>query len=107
MIIKTIKKRLDSEGRLVIPIEFLKYLELYPTVDLEIMMVYGEICIKKFDWDEVNLKSRPFIGVIRSMDRQHRVFVPKNYQRLLGITPEDELEITLYENEIRISKRLP
>lgn len=101
---KTITKRLDKQGRLVIPIEFLNHLHLYPLEKFEITLEYGEICIRKFNLDNVDLKEIPNISILKLMDKQHRIQIPENYKKLLGITNYDLLSIVLHENEIHLSK---
>ena len=104
MVIKTITKRLDDQGRLVVPIEFLKYLHLSPFEKFEVTLEYGEICIRRFYLDNVDIKKIPRISILKSMDKEHRILIPENYKKLLGITNNDLLSIVLHENEIHLLK---
>lgn len=70
---------------------------------MELSIEYGELFIRKFQ--EENWQTKPFVGVVRSIDTLHKVVIPVEYLRLLkNLAPGDILNLDLKENSIKISK---
>lgn len=43
-------------------------------------------------------------GIVRHTDNLGRIVVPREYYKTLGISPGDQLDITVHGDEIRIRK---
>lgn len=97
-------RSLDSLGRVVIPNEFFKELELSPAQEMEITIEYGEICIKKFQSED--FKSRPFVGFVRKLDVLHRVVIPSEYLNLLEIERKNMLALRMENGVVKVLAKM-
>ncbi|MBE5822262.1 MAG: AbrB/MazE/SpoVT family DNA-binding domain-containing protein [Clostridiales bacterium] len=50
--------------------------------ELEITFEYGQICIRKLQRENINL--REYVGIIREMGTANKVSIPEEYIKLLG-----------------------
>lgn len=96
------QRKIDHLRRILIPINLFKELEFSERQKVELSIEYGELFIRKFQ--EENWQTRPFVGLVRSIDALHRVVIPAEYLQLLEITPGDIVNLELKESSIKISK---
>lgn len=79
------KRKIDSNGRLVIPTFGTFYLDLKEGSKVEIFIKKGKIHIRKFD--EVKFENNPelcdYTGLVRSLDALRRVVIPSEYLEIL------------------------
>lgn len=93
-------RTLDKLRRICIPKDFLNNLNIWSYVELTIE--YGQICIKKFEFND--LKSRRFIGIVRKIDSLNRIVIPMEYLSILGISTEKQILMYLEDNMIKIQE---
>lgn len=58
-------------------------------------MEYGCVCIKRFDSD--GIETRPNVGTIRIIDKNHRISIPIDYLEMLKIKLGDTLKDLLFK----------
>ena len=98
-----IVRRVDQLGRIVVPKEIRKNLNIVEIVDsMEIYLEKGMIVFKKFDGNPHSA------GVVRRVDQLGRVVLPIELRRMLDIVEErDSLEIFIEGNSILLKKYEP
>ncbi len=97
-----IRRKLDSLRRLSLPANFLNALNLSKGQATEISIQYGKICIAKFE--NQDLQTKPFIGIIRNLDSQDRIVIPSEYINLLQFNCGDFVNLELENGFIKIKK---
>lgn len=98
-----IVRRVDQLGRIVVPKEIRKNLNIVEAVDcMEIYLEDGMIVFKKFDGN-VNTA-----GIVRRVDQLGRVVLPIELRRMLNIVEErDALEIFVADGSVLLKKYEP
>ena len=96
-------RKMDQAGRIMIPKKIYKELKLEPYQKLEILIEYGELCLRKYD-SNINLKNQPFLGIVREMDRYNRISIPEEYREKLDIHQGSILTLKLEEKTIKVLK---
>ncbi|MBE5822259.1 MAG: hypothetical protein E7311_06730 [Clostridiales bacterium] len=97
------KRKILSAGRFVIPRKFASKLGIKKFENLEISVKYGDLCISKFDNE--NLKRKAHVGIIRKPNSDLIIQIPKEYMKLLKLKEDDFVECYLRENKIIICKK--
>lgn len=77
-------RNVDRNGRVIIPKKIRKELKFEPYQKLEIIIEYGELCLRKYN-SSIKLKNRPYLGIVREMDKYNRIAIPAEYRTLLGL----------------------
>lgn len=95
--VKVYERNLDEMGRLQIPVELARDMELQKGQELEITMEHGIICIKHFDPNSIG--DRPYVGIIRKVHGENRIVVPVEYYKIVGIHRGGKVHIYL-ENQV-------
>lgn len=93
------QRKMNNARRVVIPSEFFNELGLSQNQEMEITIEYGELCIKKFQPED--MQSKQFIGIVRCIDSFHRITIPAEYFQLLGIEP-GEITLRMEKGTIKI-----
>lgn len=98
-----IVRRVDQLGRIVVPKEIRKNLDIVEVVDsMEIYLEDGMIVFKKFDGNVAAA------GIVRRVDQLGRVVLPIELRRMLNIVEErDALEIFIDNGAILLKKYEP
>lgn len=98
-----IVRRVDQLGRIVVPKEIRKNLNIVEVVDsMEIYLEDGMIVFKKFDGNVAAA------GIVRRVDQLGRVVLPIELRRMLNIVEEkDALEIFIDDGAILLKKYEP
>lgn len=98
-----IVRRVDQLGRIVVPKEIRKNLNIVEIVDsMEIYLEKGMIVFRKFDGKAQSA------GVVRRVDQLGRVVLPIELRRMLNIVEErDALEIFVDDGIILLKKYEP
>lgn len=95
------QRKIDSLGRLVIPSKFFKELEFSEGQEVEVFIEHGELSIRKFQRE--NWQAQPFVGIVRSIDKCHRICIPIEFFDLLEkIQPEDIVNLEIENGSIKI-----
>lgn len=92
---------IDELGRLLIPVKIRRELQFEAYQEVEITIEYGKICIKKYEQQDI--KKVPYLGMIRALDKQDRLVIPRDYMRVCKIERYREVEISLVGEKIEIS----
>lgn len=92
--------KLDNARKIFIPRKLCNLLKIKEHQEVELTIEYGCICIKKFDSN--NIASRPHVGVVRYLDAQHRVVIPKEYLNCIHIELDSKLQLDFRNNKIII-----
>lgn len=95
----TLERKMDRLGRIGIPSKVSKKLGFLENQELEITIEYGEICIKKFQREDVQKKQ--YVGIVRKMDPVNRVCIPREYLDVLKIEPGNDVCLTVEDGIIR------
>ena len=95
-------RRLDRLHRIAIPKQFYDKLELYVGQPMEITVEYGNICMKPFDYTDIN--SKPYVGIVRRIDEVHRVTIPAEYLNVTQFLTGIKYPIIELYNTIRLCK---
>jgi len=98
MINTGILRRLDSLGRVVIPIEIRNSMGLETKDAMAVYLVENDIFLKKVEKDE------KIVGIIRFLDELGRVVLPIEIRNLLDLNEGEPVEIWLEENKIILRK---
>lgn len=98
MWIERIIRRYDSLNRVTIPKDWCMKLQYQQSQEVEIIMEYGKISIKKYDNQDVS--KLPYFGVLRIVTTNGRLTIPAEYIKLCGITNKVILE--RHEDKIQI-----
>lgn len=96
-----LKRRIDNVGRVCIPSQFINELRLFQNQQVEITVEYGEVCIKKFQ--RKDLETRQFVGIVRNLDSLHRISIPTEYIKLMGLEPGKEITLKIEKGAIKIN----
>lgn len=94
------QRKIDRQGRLYIPIEILKKQNILAGQEMEIIIEYGEICLKKFS--RIDLKTRPHVGLVKKIDESNRLVIPIEFLGVLGIKRGAYVTLRLEEDVIKI-----
>jgi len=97
---KIATRKIDKLGRVKIPIKFSKRMGLEKFQQVEVTIEYGLICIRKFD--EINLKDRPYIGIVRCLDELERFCIPNEYFEVLKIPKDIRVQFVLDGDKVII-----
>lgn len=98
MWIERVIRRYDSLNRVTIPSEWCKKLNFQFSQEVEVIMEYGKISIKKYNNQDVS--KLPYFGVLRTVTTNGRLTIPAEYISLCGIT--NKLILDLYEDKVQI-----
>lgn len=85
--------KIDSLRRVKIPTHLLKELNFSKRQAVEVSIQYGKICIRKFE--NQNLQTKPFVGIVRNLDHEGRVVIPSEYLKLLKFNLGDVVNLEL------------
>lgn len=96
------QRKFDNLRRLYIPIQFFNELGLSQNQEMEITMEYGEVCIKKFQREDI--QNKQFIGHIRKLDELHRIVIPIEYVQLLQLKPGNKITLNMEKGAISLKK---
>lgn len=88
------QRKIESSGKIYIPIKFFRSLNFSKNQEVEIIMEYGAICIKKFS--RKNLRYKSYVGIVRRLDNKQRVSIPWEYLRLMHLKEGDTFD-TMYD----------
>ena len=91
------KRKIDELGRFCIPAKYRNEMEISEGQSVEITVEYGSICIKPFNAE--SLEERPFVGIVRDIDKMGRVSLPREYRDILRYSKR-----RLYECEFKNGK---
>ena len=97
-------RKIDQLGRVRIPIKVTRKLEVSEGQEMEIIMEYGRICIKKFQRE--NIQERPYVGIVRKLDELNRLTIPRCYIDWLKIELGTHVKLE-FENEIGVIRVTP
>ena len=97
------QRKIDALKRLVIPSKFFKELEFTEQQEVQIFIERGKLSIQKFQRE--NWQDQPFVGIVRSIDKSHRVCIPIEFLNLLEtIHSGDIVNLELENTSIKIKK---
>jgi len=96
-------RHVDELGRVVIPMEMRKQLNIQEHDALEMYKDNDDILVKKYDKKNVKENST----IIRNIDELGRLVVPKEWRNLLELKTGDLIEVSLHSEKIRFRKHLP
>ena len=97
-------RRIDGLGRVDILQDLFEQLDYEEEQSVEITIERGQLCIKKFDWDDEDFIQRDHIGMVGNIDILHRLVIPKEFRKVLNIKPEDMLFVFLEGDVIKMRK---
>lgn len=97
------QRKLDRIGRIVIPKKIFRELNFSEWQDTEITIEYGKICIKAYKEDEI--EKRPYVGIVRSLEQLHRLTIPTEYLKVLGIEKGTYCSLSIEDEKIIVSKK--
>ena len=95
-------RRVDGLGRILVPMEYRKELELEKDVRIEIEVLEDGMLIRPLRWDGDGLGRM----TARRIDNLGRVNIPVAARRRLDIAYHDELEIFLLWDGMFIRKKI-
>lgn len=98
----TMKTKLNSLRRIRIPLKIFNKLDFSDGQAVEISIQYGEICVVKFQKED--LHTRPFIGIVRYLDSSLRFGLPTEYLDLLDLHLGDMVYLEVVNDVIKIKK---
>ena len=96
------RRKFQKFNRIGIPNKFFNELGLSQNQEMEIIFEYGQICIKKFDRE--NIQERPYIGIVKRIDNLHRLVIPIEYLSLQGIEPGEMITLEIENETIKLIK---
>ena len=102
-----IVRKVDKLDRLVIPKELCTTLEIGPKSPMEIYLQDGRIVLKKHEVVEGPFKAKGTLGIVRQIDNEGRIVLPKELCKMLDIEHKDPLEIFIDDNLIVLGKYNP
>ena len=94
-------RKIDELGRIVIPIELRRNLDMNPTDTIEIYKESDSIIIEK------HIKSNETTSTVRAIDELGRFVIPIELRKNLDIEEKDPLQIFVDNNKIIFKKHLP
>ena len=97
------ERKLDSIGRIIIPINIFRNLNFSKWQDVEITIEYGKICIKSYE--DKDVEKRPYVGVVRCIDHLRRVTIPREYLKTLNMDIKTYYEVSEEGEKVVISKK--
>lgn len=95
-----LKRKNDSLWRIYIPKKIINELKLSQNQEMEITLEYGEICLKKFQQEDI--RKRKFVGIVRSIDSYYRINIPREYMKLMGLKPGNKVTFKIEEETIKL-----
>ena len=90
----------EAVGRVRIPIQFSKQLGISAGDEVQLIIEYGKICVKKFEREKFKDYSK--LGIVRKLDSVDRICVPREYWLLLNAENANEVDIYLDDKTIVI-----
>lgn len=96
-------RHVDELGRIVIPIEMRRKLNIQEYEALEMFKVNDNVVIKKYD--KINVKENK--SIIRKIDELGRIVMPKEWRQMLELQTDSAVEVLLQIGEIEIKKYMP
>lgn len=98
MMEKKIIRRLNPLNRITIPIEWCEKLQFQRFQEVEVIVEYGKISIKKYNNQDIS--NLPYFGVTRIIDINNRLTIPKGYVRICNLV--ENLILELKDDKIQI-----
>lgn len=97
-------REIDGLGRIVIPMELRKTMDIKPKDPLEIYFSNGDmIVVNQYDENAENAST----SITRDVDSLGRIVIPKELRKILGIEPKTPLEIYVDGKSIILKKYSP
>lgn len=97
-------RRIENVGRIVIPMEYRKVLGIEPKDPLEMLIIENKIVLRKYDKDSASNDST---GVVRNIENVGRIVIPMEFRKVLNISAQDLIEISIENSCIVLSKYEP
>lgn len=94
------RRKLDYLGRFTIPKIVVDKLEFEKFQELEIIVEYGKICLRKFD-SRSDVSNRPYLGIVRRIDEANHIMIPVEYRNLLFLNENGKVNWKCdYDNQV-------
>ncbi len=97
------KCKVGTDKRVRIPMPFFKELGLFEEQQVEITIEYGNLVIKRFNWNEP-AENRPYIGLVRRLNRNRTISIPIEFLEILDMKPSSTVEAKLEGEKIIFEK---
>lgn len=94
-------RKYDRLNRIAIPKDWCKKLQFQYLQEVEAIMEYGKISIKKYENQDVT--KLPYFGVLRSVV-DGRFTIPAEYATICDLTRNSNIILELHEDKIQIYK---